>query len=166
MNMNGTLIMTTLAALWVASAQAVTPDPRLLGTWDVDLSTSAKPANASGPPPRSVTVTYRDARGGKFTEQQTVVLADGREVQSPAHTTGPATADGAPMPVAGDPAVDSVTIVDPDASTVIVTGFKAGKQVIKEIIKLSADNRRMVVDVDGVDMTGNPYHSSAVLNKK
>jgi hypothetical protein len=157
-------VMGSVASLWLAAAQAATPDPQWLGTWELDTSKSQTPvyADTTQSPPKSVTYTFKDAGGGKWTYQQVIVLADGKKVEPPAGTF---TTDGSPSPVS-DPQFDSVTVTYPDSRTEVVTFFKAGKTIAKQTTKLSADGKQRSSSVDSTDKNGKAVHTAQIWNKK
>jgi hypothetical protein len=151
------------AALWIASAQAATPSPEWLGTWELDVSKSQQPpSDPAQPPPRSVTVTVKDLGGGKWSMQRVTVLADGKTEE--AHAT--ISADGAPSPLSGDPRFDSGSTSFPDSHTQIVILSKAGKQVQKLTMVLSADGKHRTQTTDSTDRDGKAVHSTSIWNKK
>jgi hypothetical protein len=165
--MNLKLLIAPLAAvasLFLVPAQAATPSPEMLGTWEVDLSKSQSPPDTSGPQPKSVTMTLKDIGGGKWLRQRSVVLADGKKQDRPPVEFS--TADGAASLVSGDPLADSATSSFPDSHTVLITFSKGGKTVAKDTVKLSADGKQVVEDVDTTDRNGKPYHFTLFWNKK
>jgi hypothetical protein len=151
---------------WLALAQAAEPNPQFLGTWGVDFSKSSpNPLAPPGPPPRSVTLTFKDIGGHRWWFQRITVTADGKTIPSPPMTWN---TDGTPFPRSGgdDPAVDSATVTYPDAKTEIFTEFKGGKPVMKRTAKLSADGRQLTVAADLTDKDGKQYHYTTIMNKK
>jgi hypothetical protein len=166
-HMNRKIIMTIMGAvagLWLAAAQAATPDPQWLGTWEVDLSKSPPPpgADTTQPPPKSVTYTFKDAGGGKWTVQWVIVHADGKKEEPAAVTVS---TDGT-SPISGDPSLDSVSLIFPDARTEVATFLKAGKVVRKVTTKLSADGKQRSSSVELTDKDGKPAHTTEIWNKK
>jgi hypothetical protein len=166
--MNRKIIMTVMGAvagLWLATAQAAAPDPQWLGTWELDTSKSQAPpyVDTTQSPPKSITYTFKDAGGGKWTYQQVTVLSDGKKVES---APGTFTTDGSPSPVSGDPQIDSVTVTYPDSHTEIAIFFKAGKVVAKQSTKLSADGKQRSSSVESTGKDGKPVHSTQIWNKK
>jgi hypothetical protein len=158
MNINQKLsfIAGTVAAVWVISAQSAPPacDPRLLGTWEVNMSTF--PASD---PPKSFTFTWKDIGGGNFTVQGTAVRAGG-QIEEGLIMVGPKRADGM-RPLSGAPNMDSETIVSPDPRTLVETTFKDGRQVETHTYRFSLDSRQLTIDSDNVNA-----HLSLVMNKK
>jgi hypothetical protein len=157
-------IMGSVAGLWLAAAHAAAPDPQWLGTWELDVAKSERPvyASATPAPPKSVTYTFKDVGGGKWSYQQVVVLSDGKKVEPAAGTF---TTDGSPSPVS-DPQFDSVTVTYPDSHTEVVTFFKAGKILAKQTTKLSADGKQRSSSVESTDKDGKPVHTTQIWNKK
>jgi hypothetical protein len=168
MKLSQRFIMTAalaVASLWLASAQAATPNPQVLGIWELDISKSERPpGDPSGPPPKSITRTFKDVGGGKWTHQIVVELADGKKMEQPITTFN--TADGATTTISGDSQADSMTITYRDSSTAIATFLKNGKPVEKQVDKLSADGKQLLEEVQTTDKDGKPVHYTAVWNKK
>jgi hypothetical protein len=157
--------MTTLGALaglWLASAQAATPDPQWLGTWELDLSKS-QPDAMAGPPPKSVTLTFKDVGGGKRSGEQVVVLTDGKEAPRASATFS---TDGTPAPLTGFPTADTVSVSYSDPRTEVVTFSKAGKVVQKMTTTLSADGKHRTSMVESTDKDGKSVHTTEIWNKK
>jgi hypothetical protein len=158
-----TTLIGAAAALWIASVQATTPTPEWLGTWEMDATRSQPPPAAAGQPaPKSVTITFKDAGGGKVAFQQVAVGADGKKVE----TSGGFSTDGSPAPIAGSPAFDSVTVTYSDAHTESVSFFKGGKLVQKFTTVLSADGRHRTQTVESTDKEGKPTKSTVYWDKK
>jgi hypothetical protein len=158
-------IIGSVAGLWLAAAQAATPDPQFLGTWEVDLSKSPPlpGANTTQPPPKSVTYIFKDAGGGKWTVQPVIVQADGKKEEPPLATVS---TDGTSSPISGNPDFDSVTLTFPDSRTSIATFSKAGKVMRKSTAKLSADGKQQSGSVESTDKDGKPVHTTMIWNKK
>jgi hypothetical protein len=158
-------IMGGIMGLWLAAAQAATPDPQWLGTWEVDLSKSppGPGVDTTQPAPKSVTYTFKDAGGGKWTVQPVIVHADGKKEEPPAATVS---IDGTSTPISGNPGFDSVTVTFPDSRTEVATFLKAGKVVRKVTTKLSADGKQRSSSVESTDKDGKPVHTTEIWNKK
>jgi hypothetical protein len=154
-------IVGCVVGLWLAAAQAATPDPQWLGTWELDVSKS-QPSDPAQPPPRSVTITLKDLGGGKWSMQRVTVLADGKTEE--VHAT--VSTDGAPSPISGDPRFDSASGSFQDSHTQIVILSKAGKQVQKATLVLSADGKHRTQTTDSTDKDGKPVHTTMIWNKK
>jgi hypothetical protein len=142
LNQKRFIIAGTVAAMWLGLAQAALPgcDPRLVGTWETDLSTFGPDA------PRSVTITWKDIGGGKCAVDGTAARADG-QLEQHLITVGPTGADGT-RPVSGDPDTDSESFVSVSSRTLVETAFKNGRQVAKITYRFSLDGRHVTVDSD------------------
>jgi hypothetical protein len=164
--MNRKLVITTLgaaAALWLGLAQAVEPNPKFAGTWEVDISKWQPRPDDTGRPPKSVTITIKEA-GGKWSQQVVVVDPDGKKIELP---PGPPVAlDGKQFPDTNDPRFDSTAIAVTDANTMVVTSSKNGKVIDKMTITLSADGNQMVSTHDTTTKDGKPYHYTNVENRQ
>ena len=160
------LLMFVLGAIccsWLAAAQAAAPSPQFLGTWEMDLSKTDPQPPPTGDPkttPKSVTVTVKDAGGGKWSSELVNEMADGTKYPQPATTFN---LDGTPSPATGDV---TLVVTFPDPSTAVVTAVQNGQPVSTETYKLSADGKQMVSVLDTIGPDGNPFHMTQTYNKK
>ncbi len=113
------------------SAQPVMPSP-LLGVWAVDVSNLPMPPEQR---PRSVTFTFSDAGGGKWTSNVEIVAADGTA------TRGSATfpRDGTPAPVTDSPEADTIAVTTPQPDVLIMALSKNGVPGSTRILTVAPD---------------------------
>lgn len=121
------------AAALAQAAPAATPAKSpFLGRWEVDV------ANLPLPPeqrPKSVTMTFADAGGGKWTTKVDIVAPDGSLV----HSESAYTLDGTPAAIPGDGEYDHVAITTPLPNVLIMALSKAGTPGTTRIFTLSPD---------------------------
>lgn len=164
--MKQTLMMFVVGVIccsWLGAAQAAIPSPQFLGTWEMDLSKTDPLPPATGDPkttPKSVTLTVKDAGGGKWSAEIVNEMADGAKYPQPATSLS---LDGTPTPSSGDV---SLVLTIPDPSTAIITAVVNGQPVSNETYKLSADGKQMFSVEDTIGPDGTPFHTTRTFNKK
>jgi hypothetical protein len=132
------VVFSTLLALPVpASAQGVSGEDPLLGTWRLNVSQSRY---RPGPPPKSQTRSYEKYRDGIRATVRTV-YADGRSttVQSVYDY------DKQEHPVTGSEEVDVIVVKRVDARTHEATLSHAGQEIGTLRRVISADGKKMTV---------------------
>src|SRR5262249_41128245 len=105
--------LAAIASACLADAAQAAPSPQFFGTWTVDVSKlppAPGPGGASQPPPKSITITFSDAGGGKVSQTVEIVGADGSIINPPVVTFS---ADGSPTPIAGNPNFDAIAATSP-----------------------------------------------------
>jgi hypothetical protein len=132
------VVFSTLLALPVAaSAQGVSGEDPLLGTWRLNVSQSRY---RPGPPPKSQTRTYEKYRDGIRATVRTVE-ADGRSVT----VQSVFDYDKQEHPVTGSEDVDVIVVTRVDAFTHEATLLHAGRPIGTLRRVISADGKRMTV---------------------
>ncbi|WP_447728586.1 hypothetical protein [Sphingomonas koreensis] len=131
----GTLLLVVTMPMAPAVAQPASSSP-LLGSWAVDLSRLPMPPEAR---PKSVTITYSDAGGGKWRTNVDVVRQDG----SKDHATGTHALDGTPAPVTGNFEADTTAARLPEANVMIMALAKGGIPASTRIYTVAPDGRTM-----------------------
>lgn len=129
----GTLLLAAAIPMTPASAEPASP---LLGSWAVDLSRLPMPPEAR---PKSVTITYSDAGGGKWRTNVDVVRPDGSED----HAAGTHTLDGTPAPVTGNFEADTTAARLPEANVMIMALAKGGIPASTRIYTVAPDGKTM-----------------------
>jgi len=112
-----------------AASQAASP---FLGRWAVDVAKLPLPPEQR---PRSVTMTFSDAGGGKWTGSVEIVTPDGSVV----HSTSTYPLDGTPSPIEPDGEYDHIAITTPLPNVLIMALSKEGTPGTTRIFTLSPD---------------------------
>jgi DNA-binding CsgD family transcriptional regulator len=116
----------------VATAAATSP---LTGRWSLDVEKI--PADER---PRAVTIAFTPAAGGRWHTVVTVETPDGALMK--AEST--AALDGVAVPITGSMAgIDSVSLRQPDANTLVMTLGKGGQRVSTRVYTVAADRLTM-----------------------
>ena len=117
-----------------AVATAAAPSP-LAGRWSLDVGKI--PADER---PRAVTIAFAPAAGGRWQTVVTVETPDGA-IQRAEST---ASLDGVAVPVTGSMAqIDSVSLRQPEAGTLVMTLGKDGKRVSTRVYTVAKDGQTM-----------------------
>lgn len=90
-----------------------------MGTWAIDVAKVPLPPELR---PKSVTMTFEDAGGGRWKSTVDIVRPDG----STSHSVSTYRLDGSPMPIAGDNDADHVAITSPLPTVLIMALSKKG----------------------------------------
>ncbi|WP_155263532.1 hypothetical protein [Sphingomonas segetis] len=114
-----------------AAPQSSSP---FLGRWSVDVAKLPLPPEQR---PKSATMTFSDAGGGKWTTVVDIVAPDGSVVRSV--STYPL--DGTPSPVTPDGEYDHVAITMPIPNVLIMALSKQGTPGTTRIFTLSPDGK-------------------------
>ena len=112
-------------------------DASPLGSWALDTSRMSLAPEAR---PRSVTIRFSDAGGGKWTTHVDIVSADGAE----SHAIGTATLDGAPAPVQGSPEADVAALKMPAPNVLVMSLSKGGIPGSTRIYSVAPDGKHLV----------------------
>jgi DNA-binding CsgD family transcriptional regulator len=108
---------------------------QLAGQWSLD--TEKIPVNER---PRAVTIDFAPATGGRWHTVVTVEAPDGTLLK--AEST--AALDGVSVPVTGSmPGIDSVSLRQPDANTLVMTLGKGGQRVSTRVYTVAAHGLTM-----------------------
>ena len=121
----------SLAMLPQAAFAAPAPSP-FLGSWGVDVASLPLPPEQR---PKSVTMTFRDAGGGKWTTTVEIVGLDGSTIRS--ISTYPL--DGTPAPIAANGEYDHVAITTPLPNVLIMALSKEGTPGTTRVFTISPD---------------------------
>lgn len=114
------------------SAIAARPESSFLGRWGVDVATIPLPPEQR---PRSVTMTFSDAGGGKWRTTVDIVAPDG----TPVHSVSTYVPNGTPAAVTPVGEYDHVAITTPAPNVLIMALSKAGTPGTTRIYTLSPD---------------------------
>lgn len=127
------LLLAGTALATPVSAQTASP---LLGSWSVDVTRLPMPPEAR---PKSVTITYSDAGGGKWRADVVVLRPDG----SKDHAESIYPLDGTPVPVAGNFEADTTAARLPEANVMIMALAKGGVPASTRIYAAAPDGKTM-----------------------
>ena len=144
-------------ALGVAAANAQAPDP-LLGTWKLDV---AKSTYKPGPAPKSATVVITGAGKGLKIDID-AVSGDGK----PMKWMYANERDGKDTPVTGNPAYDTVSVMQNSPTEGTITYKKGGKAIATAKTSLSKDGKTLTVTTTGTDPTGQAMNNVALYTKQ
>lgn len=136
--MNAFVTSLLLAAGAVTSpvcAQTAAPSP-LLGSWALDVTRLEIPAERK---PKGVTVTYKDAGGGKWDAHVEILAPDGTKRSS----TGTYMFDGTPIPVSGEIYADIAVVKRPEPNVMVLQLAKGKEPVSTRVYSVSADGATM-----------------------
>lgn len=115
----------------VAAAQQLP----LEGTWALDVGRIPDDDR-----PQRVTIAFHVSPDRKWTTQVDIVAADGAQI----HAASTAALDGVAVPVTGNmPAIDSVSLRQPAANTLVMTLGKDGVPVSTRVYTVSRDRKTM-----------------------
>jgi hypothetical protein len=141
------------------AAQSPPPgDPRVLGTWNLDV---AKSRFAPGPPPTSQVRTYEPHDNGYKATIKTTYAS-----RKPAFVEYVANYDSLEYPVAGSPDYDSIRLKKIDASTSEAVLGHAGKVFATTRRVISDDGQTMTITVHADEVQGNRIHNVMVFTRQ
>jgi hypothetical protein len=130
-----------------ASAQSTSP---LLGRWAVDVSRLPMPPEAR---PKSVTFTFSDAGGGKWTTKVDILGGDGSE----RHMTSTYALDGSAAPIEGDQMeADSSAVRLPAPNVMVLELGKNGAPASTRVYVVAADGKTMMETSAYIGPDGKP----------
>lgn len=130
-----TLLLAGTAMAIPVSAQTASPSP-LLGNWALDVTRLEIPADNK---PKGVTVTYKDAGGGKWDAHVEILAPDGSKRSS----TGTYIFDGTPIPVTGEIYADIAVVKRPEPNVMVLQLAKGKEPVSTRVYSVSADGSTM-----------------------
>lgn len=121
------------------TAQTATAAPRatspLAGRWSLDVA--RLPADER---PQSVTIAFSPAPDARWSAKVEIVAADG----SVSHAESTAAADGIAVPIGGNMAfIDTVSLRQPQANTLVMTLAKNGATVSTRVYTVAKDGKSM-----------------------
>jgi hypothetical protein len=142
------LLLASLAFGSPASGQSAS-DP-LLGTWAVDVASLPVPAEQR---PKSVTMTFTDAGGGRWRTNVDIRAGDGSERQM----TSTYAPDGRPAPIVGDQMeADRSAVRRPQPGVLVLALTKAGTPASTRVYAVAPDGKSMVETAVYFDDDGKP----------
>ena len=130
----------------------------LLGSWTLDVIQSEIPPEAR---PKSVTITYSDMGGGKWSTNVAIVGGDGTKINA----TGTYPLDGLPAPGTGYANVDTVAVKVPAPNVMIAAFYKGGMPRSTRTYIVSADGKTMTENIVWLNINGNPEIATNLFNR-
>ena len=138
------------AAVQVAPAHAQPSNASpLLGSWAVDVSRLPIPPAAR---PKSVTFTFSDVGGGKWTTSVDIVDAGGAVT----HAVSNAGLDGIAAPVKGSIEADTIALKLPAPNVLVMDLVKQGIPASTRVYTVAADGRMMIETASYAGGNGRP----------
>lgn len=154
---HGLLLTVCCAAAAPLAGQSPVPSP-LLGAWAVDVSRLPVPAEAR---PRSVTMTFSDAGGGKWTTKVDIVAADGSE----SHGVATYERNGAPAPVQNSPEADMAAVSTPRPDVLVMALSKGGVPGSIRVMTVAPDGKTLTETAVYFDREGRPAMRPAYMTR-
>jgi hypothetical protein len=131
----------------------------LLGSWAVDVSRLPMPP---GSRPKSVTITFSDAGGGKWTAKVDILGGDGSE----RHMTSTYALDGTPAGIQGDTTEADVGAVKTPAPNVMVLELaKGGVPASTRVYTVAPDGKTMIETAAYAGPDGKPFLRTNYFNR-
>ncbi|HSX57107.1 MAG TPA: hypothetical protein VLG14_17510 [Sphingomonas sp.] len=131
-----TLLLSGVLLATPASTRTAPLASPLLGSWAVDLSRLPMPPEAR---PKSVTIRYSDAGGGKWRTNVDVIRPDGSED----HAAGTHALDGTSAPVTGNFEADTAAARLPEPNVLIMALAKGGIPASTRVYTVAPDGKTM-----------------------
>jgi len=127
-------VPTFVLAIVFSQAAAAGPAPAspFLGRWGVDVAHLPLSPEQR---PKSVTMSFSDAGGGKWTTLVDIVGPDGSDI----HSAATYALDGIPAPITPDGEYDHVAMTNPAPNVLVMALSKAGTPGTTRIFTLSPD---------------------------
>lgn len=135
-------------ALATPSLAADQPAP-LLGTWALDLEHSQIPVDQR---PKSVTITYKDVGGGKWSTDVAIVGSNDGKINA----TGTYPLDGSPAPSTGYHNVDTVAAKSPEPNVLVMAFYKEGMPRTTRTYTVAPDGKTMSETIVWLNINGKP----------
>lgn len=151
------LFAMTLVCAAPISAKTSGKSP-LLGTWAVDVSRLSMPPEQR---PKSVTFTYSDAGGGKWTTRVDIVAPDG----SATHGVTTYARDGTPWPVQNSPEADTTAVTMPRPDVLIMALSKGGVPGSIRILTVAPDGKSYTETATYFSRDGKPVMRTSLFNR-
>lgn len=121
----------------------------LLGTWRLDLEHSQIPIDQR---PKSVTITYKDVGGGKWSTDVAIVGSNDGKINA----TGTYPLDGSPAPSTGYHNVDMVAAKSPEPNVLVMAFYKEGMPRTTRTYTVSPDGKTMSETIVWLNINGKP----------
>lgn len=149
------LIVSLAQAVPASAADSSSP---LLGSWALDVMHSEIPPEAR---PLSVTITYSDVGGGKWSTNVAIVGGDGHTINA----TGTYPLDGTPAPSTGYPNIDTVAVKVPASNVMVAAFYKEGMPRSTRTYIVNPDGRTMTENIVWLNLNGKPEMATNLFNR-
>lgn len=143
------LVAGALPAAPVLAQAGAPPPPPILGSWAVDVTRLPVPADAR---PKSVTMTFSDAGGGKYRTNVDIVFADGND----SHGSSTYPLDGTAAPVIGSPEADVSAVSMPAPDVLVMVLGKGGAGGSTRVFTVVGDGTAMTETATYYRQDGTP----------
>jgi hypothetical protein len=151
-------VLRTAAVLCIISASVLSAaDDPFAGTWTLN---TAKSKYTPGPAPQSVTM--RLVPSGDALSVSSDATIEGKTY----NVSYTVKSDGTPATITGSPVADTVNVRRIDDRTREITSSKAGKQVGRTRVRLSADGKTLTATGTGTNVKGQPMKFTAVYDRQ
>jgi hypothetical protein len=148
-----------LAAIVQASPAPAQSTSPLLGSWAVDVSRLPVPPEAR---PKSVTFTFSDAGGGKWTTKVDILGGDGSE----RHMSSTCALDGTAAAIEGDMSeADVAAIKLPQPNVMVLELGKNGMTASTRVYTVAPDGRTMTETAAYIGSDGKPVMRTNYFNR-
>ena len=151
------LLATALPFAAPSLAQQTRP-PSILGAWAVDVTRLPIPPEQR---PKSVTMTFSDAGGGKWRTNVDIVLADG----TASHGVAIYEPNGKPAPVEGSPEADMAAVSVPRPDVLVMALSKGGVPGSTRVMTVAPDGKTLIEIASYFGRDGNPAMRPAYMTR-
>jgi len=158
MKMLFAILLIAAALLGTQGLARPSPASPLVGRWAVDVSRLPMEPQAR---PKSVTITFSDAGGGKWTTHVDIVDAGGAE----SHAVGTATLDGTATSVAGSAEADTAAFKMPEPNVLVMALGKGGVPASTRVYAVAADGKSLVETAVYFGANGLPVMRTNYFNR-
>ena len=134
------------------------PISPLLGSWALDLEHSQIPVDQR---PKSVTLTYKDVGGGKWSTDVAIVGSNDGKINA----TGTYPLDGSPAASTGYQNVDTVAARVPASNVLVMAFYKDGMPRTTRTYTVSADGKSMSETIVWLNINGKPEITTNRFNR-
>ena len=139
-------------------ARAAEPAVPLLGSWALDVINSQIPPEGR---PKSVVITYKDAGGGKWSTDVSIVGSNDDKINA----TGIYPLDGTPAPSTGYMNVDTVAAKSPTPNVLVMAFYKEGMPRTTRTYTVAPDGKTMSETIVWLNINGKPEITTNRFNR-
>jgi len=158
MKMLFAILLIAAALLGTQGLARPSPASPLVGRWAVDVSRLPMEPQAR---PKSVTITFSDAGGGKWTTHVDIVDAGGAETRA----VSTAALDGAATSVQGSNEADTAAFKMPEPNVLVMALGKGGVPASTRVYAVAADGKSLVETAVYFGANGLPVMRTNYFNR-